>query len=284
MLLQAAIGDAYGAGFEFCEMDYIHQHNQLEEYLPHIHFTEIHKNYTDDTQMAIAIAELMLENEDWSPELVADKFVEVFHRDKRRGYSGRVYNALGTSKNGKEFIANINNQSGGNGSAMRAYSIGLFPDLAQVLHFAEVQAKTSHDTVEGISCAKRIALASHYFYYDYVEKYPLSTFLNEILNENEVYETLSPVDMHGYPTTKTVINLVPNYQSLAVCLKESIDLGGDTDTVASLSMALLSLKKDTIFDLPDFLFEQLENGAFGSDYLMDLDTKLKEKYPIPVLS
>ena len=55
MILEAAIGDAYGAGFEFRDSDFIQKYNNLTEYHPHELYTEIFKKYTDDTQMALNV-------------------------------------------------------------------------------------------------------------------------------------------------------------------------------------------------------------------------------------
>ena len=278
MILEAAIGDAYGAGFEFRDFEFIKINNNLTAYHPHGLYTEIYKRYTDDTQMAIAIAELVLEEENWTKEKVADKFVEVFHRDKRRGYSDRVYTALDSSDNGKKFIESLSFQSNGNGSSMRAYPIGYIKDIDKLLAFCEIQAQTSHNTIEGISCAKRIALAVHFYRYDVDKQTNLITFINETLNENEIYEVTSPIDMHGYPTTKAVIKIVSEATSMKDCLKYSIDFGGDTDTVAALSMAILSQKKDCINDIPDFLYHDFEKGEYGYQYLEKLDKKLTNKF------
>ena len=278
MILEAAIGDAYGAGFEFQEIDYIKKYNHLTQYHAHGLYKEIYKRYTDDTQMAIAIIELLLEDDNWNQEKVANKFVEVFHRDKRRGYSDRVYNALDASKSGKDFIKIINNGSNGNGSAMRAYSIGYIKDVNKLLSYCEIQAKVSHDTIEGIQCAKRIALAVHFYKYGLNKKTNLITFLNETLGEKKVYEITSPIDMHGYPTTKAVIKIVSEAKSMKDCLKYCIDFGGDTDTVAALCMAILSQKEDCKKELPQFLHEQLENGIYGKDYLIKLDLLLDSKF------
>jgi ADP-ribosyl-[dinitrogen reductase] hydrolase len=278
MILEAAIGDAYGAGFEFQEIEYIKKYNDLTQYHEHGLYKEIYKRYTDDIQMAIAITELLLEEDVWNAEKVANKFVEVFHRDKRRGYSDRVYNALDASKNGKDFISIINNGSNGNGSAMRAYAIGFVKEIDKLLSYCEIQAKVSHDTIEGIQCAKRIALAVHFYRYGLDKKTNLISFLNETLRENEVYEITSPIDMHGYPTTKAVIKIVSDANSMQDCLKYCIDFGGDTDTVAALCMAILSQKEDCQKELPDFLLEELENGIYGKDYLIKLDSELENKY------
>jgi ADP-ribosylglycohydrolase len=278
MILEAAIGDAYGAGFEFQTLDFILKNNNLRQYHPHGHYQEIHKRYTDDTQMAIAITELLLETDDWNEIKVADKFVAVFHRDKRRGYSNRVYNALDRSTNGQDFIKNINNASNGNGSAMRAYPIGYIKNIDQLLDCCEIQAKTSHDTIEGISCAKRIALAVHYYKYQLDTQCTLIEFINDTLKEHEIYEVVSPIDMHGYPTTRAVINIVSSASSMQDCLKNAIDYGGDTDTVAALCMAILSQKKNCASELPNFLGEELENGTYGKDYLIGLDRQLDLKF------
>ena len=40
MLIQAALGDAYGAGFEFRDAAFIQQHNTLEAYYAHELFPE----------------------------------------------------------------------------------------------------------------------------------------------------------------------------------------------------------------------------------------------------
>lgn len=278
MILEAAIGDAYGAGFEFQELDYIIKNNDLTQYHKHGMYTEIYKRYTDDTQMAIAIAELLLEDDNWNEVKVADKFIEVFHRDKRRGYSDRVYNALDGSKNGADFLKNIDNRSSGNGSAMRAYSIGLLKDINQLIDFCEIQAKTSHNTAEGISCAKRIALAVHYYKYQLGDKSSLIDFINDTLKEKEIYKVTSPIDMHGYFTTQAVIKIVSEADSMQDCLKQGIDYGGDTDTVAALSMAILSQKENCEKTLPSFLYDELENGTYGKDFLINLDLKLTEKF------
>jgi ADP-ribosyl-[dinitrogen reductase] hydrolase len=278
MILEAAIGDAYGAGFEFQELDYIIKNNDVTQYLKHGMYTEIHKRYTDDTQMAIAITELLLEEDNWNEVKVADKFVEVFHRDKRRGYSDRVYNALDASKNGNDFLKIIDNRSSGNGSAMRAYSIGLLKEIPQILDFCEIQAKTSHNTAEGISCAKRIALAVHFYKYQLGDKSSLIDFVNDTLKEKEIYKVTSPIDMHGYFTTQAVLKIVSEANSMQDCLKQGIDFGGDTDTVAALCMAILSQKKDCEKTLPQFLYDDLENGTYGKDFLISLDNRLVEKF------
>ena len=161
---------------------------------------------------------------------------------------------------------------------MRAYPIGLIKHIPQLLHFAEIQARTSHDTPEGIICAKRVALAVHFHRFGLSAQYSLTDFLNETLMEREIYEIVSPIDMRGFPTTKAVMRIVSEQRSLKTCLKTCIDFGGDTDTVASLCMAIMSVDGKSVKDLPAFLFDEMENGTYGRDYLIGLDEKLNLKF------
>ena len=80
--------------------------------------------------------------------------------------------------------------------------------------------------------------------------------------------------MEAIPTVNTVISLVVEYHSLTKCLKEAVDLGGDTDTVASLAVSLLSLDTDSQKDLPRWMYDTLEDNTFGKKYLIQLDEQL----------
>ncbi|MGK0390501.1 MAG: ADP-ribosyl-[dinitrogen reductase] hydrolase [Maribacter sp.] len=84
MLLELTIGDAYGAGFEYADKKIIEQHNNLKGYIQHPrHLGTKPGMYTDDAQMSLAIAELMISGLEWTKLNLANKFVEVFKRDER---------------------------------------------------------------------------------------------------------------------------------------------------------------------------------------------------------
>jgi ADP-ribosyl-[dinitrogen reductase] hydrolase len=58
MLLEIAIADAYGVGFEYAEPEFVRQNNRLERYFPHQGFLTLYKRYSDDTQMTPAFGEI----------------------------------------------------------------------------------------------------------------------------------------------------------------------------------------------------------------------------------
>lgn len=75
--------------------------------------------YTDDTQMSIAVAELLNEGKEFDRENLAEKFIEAYKRDPIPRYSNRTKSLLESSKNGKEFIQKAYAVSESNGAVMR---------------------------------------------------------------------------------------------------------------------------------------------------------------------
>jgi hypothetical protein len=104
MLLQLAVGDAYGAGFEYADAAMVLQYNNLSRYVQHPRHRLKPGSYTDDTQMSLAIAETIVAGEPWVPEVLASRFVATFKRDPREGYASRFYQFLLRVRNGEEFL------------------------------------------------------------------------------------------------------------------------------------------------------------------------------------
>ena len=83
MLVEMAVGDAYGAGFEYVSSSFLRQHHDLTRYVQHPRHAIGSGRYTDDTQMSIAIAEMLVDGRPWTRPALADAFVRVFKRDPR---------------------------------------------------------------------------------------------------------------------------------------------------------------------------------------------------------
>ena len=161
MLTEIAIADAYGAGFEFCAIEKISIHNNLEFYCKH-ELYDISGKYTDDTQMSIAIAEFILSGTEWNKENIAAKFLQCFKRDIRFGYSEGFYNLLTQVSSGKELLNTLISTSERNGAAMRSVPIGFLKNKIDVVTFATLQAQITHNTRLGISSSCAVALAAYY--------------------------------------------------------------------------------------------------------------------------
>lgn len=279
MLLEGAIGDVYGGCFEWgLEPHEITPFNNLT-------YQSVQPglippgNYTDDTQMMLAIVEALLAD-DFTRESLADRFVEVFHRDERRGYTTAFQCLLMNSFSGKELLSKIGGQSDRSGSAMRAAPIGFIKDLNELKLASDTQANVTHNSVAGREAAFATALMSHYFIYNLGPVMELNSWLKGFQWENDIITPWdrSKVDVKGISCFRAAKTAILNNISLSGILKMAVAFGGDTDTVACIALSTASMSPEIINDLPQNLYDGLENKAFGKDYLIDLDKKLLAKY------
>ena len=157
MLLELAVGDAYGAGFEYAPDRLVREQNTLAAYVRHPRHSIRAGCYTDDTQMSLAVAEAMVSGQEWTANLLADHFVNAFQRDPREGYASRFHQFLLEVKDGADFLAKIRADSDKSGAAMRACPIGVLRSTRTVIDRATLQARLPHNTEGGI----RAAVAAH---------------------------------------------------------------------------------------------------------------------------
>src|SRR4051812_2777354 len=123
MLLECAVGDAFGAGYEYNDEALQKWGGDLSKgYVQHGKHTGIKPGmYTDDTQMSIAIAEAIVSGDEWTPKNIVKHFLAAFLRDPRDGYARRFQAFLETKENQtpEGFLANIKPESEKSGAAMR---------------------------------------------------------------------------------------------------------------------------------------------------------------------
>jgi ADP-ribosylglycohydrolase len=279
MLLNMAIGDAYGAGFEFRNNSLVTKFNTGESYLSHQKSRIAFGHYTDDTQMALALCEVILEGTDWTPENIAQKFVDVFHRDQRQGYAHGFYNFLKHTKTGKEFTKNIQPWSSKSGGAMRSAPLGVFPDLDEVKEKTIIQASITHNTTDGKASALAVALSSHYFLYNLGIKKELPNFLDShIAGCNWSKKWSGEVSVLGMDCVQAALSAIQENDNLKDILIQCVSFGGDTDTVCCIAMGIATHSQEIEDNLPDSLFTGLENGQYGRDYLSQIDSDLVKKF------
>jgi ADP-ribosyl-[dinitrogen reductase] hydrolase len=303
MLLGIAIGDAFGAAYEFLAggRRVIAENLDMTCYSknPSDYFKHTAGRYTDDTQMSIGICELLLSGKKFNLENLADSFVSCYKRDPAVGYSKR-FDFLATISTGKELIERIDAKSEGNGAAMRAIPIGLLADPERVFEYSLINARLTHDTPIGLASSVSVALASHYYIhnvsgkslFDFVLPYcervdgKSAEHLRKIESmASEDHDVLfgdlrenKGVPCEGMKTAGAVFFLLKKYDSNPFeLLRQAVLLGGDTDSVASISMGLFAINSG-LSDLPRFLFDGLTNHAYGRDYLLRLGEDLCSKF------
>lgn len=280
MLVELAVADAYGSNFEYA--DEMIQYNDLSRYVRHPRHKNLKPNqYTDDSQMSIAIAELIVSGEEWTSLNIANRFVDCFKRDWRDGYARGFQKFLESINSGQEFLDKIKPYSDKSGAAMRACPIGVYKDINEVLEKAEIQAKLTHDTPDGIAAAQAAALMTHLCIYD-KQGYSHTIFMGNTLNYhipgynwNTVWK--GKVKSKGYMSVHAALTAIRRCDRLSDLLKMCVNFTGDTDTVATIALGAASCSSEYKNDLPQVLIDGLENGKYGRDYLEALDVKLESK-------
>jgi ADP-ribosyl-[dinitrogen reductase] hydrolase len=275
-LALGAVGDAYGFCFEFAPDEFVKEKNNLR-YHQHPTFTVKPGAYSDDTQMQMALAELILAGKEWTPEIIAQNFIDTFKRDERQGYGRRFFKFLKSVESGEEFMKKIRPESERNGAAMRAPVIGMLPDIDEVKEKSRVQAAVTHDTKGGRDSAVASSLLCHYFAYRLGSKRDAPNFLEAHLPDHDwttPWEGHIPV--HGIITVRAAVTAITQTESLSDLLKSCISFTGDTDSVATIALACASGSEEFKRDLPQRLWDDIEDSEFGISYLRELDGRLRD--------
>ncbi len=275
MFVELAVGDAYGAGFEFRNSLYVWRFNRLDRYRRQALTIAKPGRYTDDTQMTIAVAEAMLSGNPWTPRLLATHFVRAYKRDPRAGYAPRFGRFLRGVDESDDFLERICPDSDRSGAAMRSGPIGLLADVDDVLERAAIQARVTHDTPGGVASAQAAALMVHYFAQQVGPPEALPAFIVDHVPGDWSKAWHGRVPMNGVACVRAALTAVAANRSLSQVLHASVAFGGDTDTVATIALAAASWSNYHRQDLPKVLVDGLESGPFGRDYLIELDRRIR---------
>ena len=284
LLVSMAVADAYGGGFEFADPVFVAANNDLQSYRPHPKGTIKPGCYTDDTQMALGLAGLLLNGDPLTTRNLARHFLAAYKRDPRYGYSQVFQQILNQAKNADGLINRLQPHSDKSGGAMRAAPLGLLPDPRQVVDLAMWQASLTHATRDGMTAAAAAALL---VYYCRQGSDPgdlpglLTTHLPEVTWVSS-YLPNQPVSSRGLDVVRAALwALIDDGPfSLAAILQRSVAYTGDVDTVAAIACAAASMHPGIAQDLPQCLLDGLENGPYGRDYLAVVDQQLLNKYPL----
>lgn len=274
MLLELAVGDAYGAAFEYADIEMIRRYNDLSGYIQHPRHSNLPGYYTDDTQMSLAIAETIVSRKPWTPAVLADKFVEVFKRDPREGYATGFYHFLEEVRDGEQFLRKIRPDSEKSGAAMRAAPTGIYPTIPLVIERCTIQAALTHNTPNGINAAVAAALMAHYFLYRIGPKSELGSFLQAHVPGNWATPWAGKVGSQGWMSVRAAVTALMRCDTMSALLKTCIQFSGDVDTVAAIALVAGSCSPEIAQDLPAHLIDGLENGPYGRDYIRRLDSQL----------
>jgi poly(ADP-ribose) glycohydrolase ARH3 len=156
-LLGTALGDALGRPFEG-------RRRVSRPEVAALVRSDAPLRWTDDTHMAIALAESLVANGgEVDPQHLGDTFAAAYHDEPWRGYAGgppRVFALAQQGKSYEEAAASLyEGGSYGNGGAMRCAPIAMVaaPDLDRAALLAAAQARTTHAHPLGVDGAVLLA-------------------------------------------------------------------------------------------------------------------------------
>lgn len=299
LLLGMAIGDAFGARFENLKRGKIQLIDQAGVY-------QGKNKYTDDTQMAIGIAELLISGSPFTEENIADALLKAYRRDPRQGYSELTRRMLEEAEHGETFLHFLTDEElkgrKSDGAAMRALPLGMLADREAVIRSATKSAAITHGHPDALAATVGIALISHERYHhktsfpDIVRNLPKiipnltregRVYLERVISgEYSPYTILGESASYGVPYTESlilfgaVIAILTKFgESPGEALLRSVELGGDTDTTASIVLGAAMIHPGA-GTLPLTLVKDLENEEYGRDYLTTLGDELTRRFPV----
>jgi len=303
MLLHIALGDAYASCVEYVDRK---KHPELytealkfERYLQHpSHLKLCPGMYTDDTQMSCAVAQALIDaasvfavsgngNDCLTHEAFVELFFRAFKRDPRDGYSRGFQAILEEAKSGDHLRQLIKPDSSKNGAAMRSVPLGIISDPHELLRITGQQAATTHATYGGINSACAVALMSHYALYEHRGFLHMREWCGQYLEIFDVFKrpwdgpvtgkAQGKVDLGvGINTAWAVCTLLEQQKSMMGIMRQVIDWGGDTDSVAAVAWGIAGARYQNEI-LPEFMARDLEatgNLKYGPDFLRELGKSL----------
>ena len=234
MMFGMAIGDAMGAPIEF------QPSREPEDYIRHYMAGGAHNvskgEFTDDTSMALAMADAFIEANDFDPNLIMDNFLKWRNQG---AYSPRgvmfdcgntVHAALRAYEkdNSNPFTGSTDPMSAGNGGLMRlapAIIAGRYRDEA--VHFAKETTRLTHGTEEALKYSAALAeeLWQQDSLSDYSDlKHPTDIDRHQVMSGGYVKETYQAA-WWAFQTTDCFED----------CIIKAINRGHDSDTTGAVA-------------------------------------------------
>ena len=295
-MLGLAVGDALGSHFEGQATDWLRERFPTAETLVD-RPPESPWHYTDDTQMAIGVAEALIDDGEIIEATLCEKFVANYVPSRGYGRGARVILTAMEEGQDYKFLANdlFPGGSYGNGAAMRVAPIGLLfhDNLDQVQRQARLSSLCTHTHPLGIEGAQLIALAvSLGLRGDSFNPTEFFGHLQQRCEATEYQEKLASAakaesedDLlrlgNGIAAQDSVVTAIACFvlwpDSYEQVIANAIRLGGDTDTIAAMAGAISGahLGVDAI---PKRFLECLEDDHQGRSYIVKLAERLFDVY------
>ena len=295
-LLGLAVGDALGAHFETQPAEFIARRYRAPRELlddpPEGRYC-----YTDDTQMAIGVAETLIACGCIDEAEICRRFAANYVPSRGYGRGARVVlDAMVEGGDHRYWAENLfPGGSHGNGAAMRVAPVGLLfrDDPSALWTQARLSALPTHVHPLGVEGAQVLALAVAHA--SRAENFARPEFFAALAESCQLLEYAGPLrraarvehlrDLalfgNGIAAADSVVTAIACFghtpDSYELTIANAILLGGDTDTIAAMAGAISGafLGRQAI---PQFLIDRLEDGYQGRTYIEKLSAGLLAVY------
>lgn len=295
-LLGLAVGDALGAHFEGQSVDYMERRYRtasdlIENPPPGEHW------YTDDTQMAIGVAETLVACGAVESETLCSRFAANYLPQRGYGRGARlILEAMVTGRD-HQHIAESHFPGGsyGNGAAMRVAPVGLLfrDDHDAVWEQARLSSLPTHVHPLGIEGAQLVGLAvalacsadrlDRGGFFENLSSRCVSLEYSGPLRRANRLDHVRDLGLfgNGIEATASAVTAIASFgltpDSYDETIGNAILLGGDTDTIAAMAGAISGAYLG-VQAIPDHLLNNLEDRKQGKTYIESLARDLHEKY------
>jgi poly(ADP-ribose) glycohydrolase ARH3 len=250
--------------------------------------------YTDDTEMAIALAETLLERGRVDPDELGRAFLAAC--DLRRGYGGGTREVLalverGMPASGAARRVFDGHGSFGNGAAMRVAPVAVrfADDPERVLAEAELSARATHAHVFGVDAARvqAAAVAAALRDEDVLGACRRAARAAEIRHRLDGVEALLdgpallPAEAAGLLGNKpagqesvpAALYAALAHEGFEDAVTFAVRCGGDADTIGAMTGAIAGARHGASA-IPERWFSALEDGKKGRSHVLGLAERL----------
>ena len=255
-MLGLAVGDALGRPVE--------GHPQVSQtYIDEIRTDPRSMIYTDDTVMAIWLAESLLAVDGFDGADMSMRFAEGYQREPHRGYGANVIDVFSRVLRGFDWRETARSQFGGtgsygNGAAMRVAPVALFayPDVDATVRLARQSAEVTHTHPVGVEGAVIQAVAASHALREDFDSDVLLGVLEDVV-ETEIFKSkldtlpkaigMADDDFarlhlgNGVSAGNSVVTALYCFlasDGFEETVIRAVRMGGDTDTIAAMAGAL----------------------------------------------
>jgi poly(ADP-ribose) glycohydrolase ARH3 len=291
-LLGLAVGDALGAHFEGQSADLIaRRYRKASDLINDPPPGELW--YTDDTQMAIGVAETLVACGEINDDEICRRFAANYVPQRGYGRGARIVLEAMVQGDDHKFLAANSFPGGsfGNGAAMRVAPVGLMcrHDHTALWEQAKLSALPTHVHPLGIEGAQVLAMAVGLA--STIDEFIRERFFAALAERCTSLEFRGPLRRaakladvrelgrfgNGIEATASVVTAIASFgltpNSYEQTIGNVILLGGDTDTMAAMAGAVSGafLGRQAI---PRHLVDNLEDRHQGKTYIEQLASKL----------